>query len=148
MPPRAKKPQLTSPFVITSDSFLIGRRRILVIPRNHLEGLLGVNCARFWKRNASFLFCAMCEIYFPNTTLVFLDTRKTYCVVMKALNGSDLLDANLVNDTENIFRSDFYLYHFYLAVLASWEHSSSSKFTSCWISIQSTVFSRRCSQYF
>ena len=37
MPPRAIKHQLTCPFEVTSGSFLIGRRRILVIPRNHLE---------------------------------------------------------------------------------------------------------------
>ena len=37
MPPRAIKHQLTCPFELTSGSFLIGRRRILVIPRNHLE---------------------------------------------------------------------------------------------------------------
>ena len=36
MPPRAIKHQLTCPFELTSGSFLIGRRRILVIPRNHL----------------------------------------------------------------------------------------------------------------
>ena len=30
---------LTRPFELTSGSFLIGRRRILVIPRNHLEAL-------------------------------------------------------------------------------------------------------------
>ena len=36
MPPRAIKHQLTCPFKLTSGSFLIGRRRILVIPRNHL----------------------------------------------------------------------------------------------------------------
>ena len=39
MPTRAIKHQLTCPFEITSGSFLIGRRRILVIPRNHLEVL-------------------------------------------------------------------------------------------------------------
>ena len=36
MPPRAIKHQLTCPFELTSGSFLIGRRRILVIPRNNL----------------------------------------------------------------------------------------------------------------
>ena len=36
MPPRAIKHQLTCPFELTSDSFLIGRRRNLVIPKNHL----------------------------------------------------------------------------------------------------------------
>ena len=36
MPSSAIKHQLTCPFEITSGSFLIGRRRILVIPRNHL----------------------------------------------------------------------------------------------------------------
>ena len=36
MPPRAMKHQLPCPFERTSGSFLIGRRRILVIPRNHL----------------------------------------------------------------------------------------------------------------
>ena len=36
MTPRALKHQLTCPFEITSGSFLIGRRHILVIPRNHL----------------------------------------------------------------------------------------------------------------
>ena len=35
MPPRAIKHELTCPFELTSGSFLIGRRRILVIPRNH-----------------------------------------------------------------------------------------------------------------
>ena len=38
MPPRAIKHQLTCPFELNSDSFLIGRRHILVIPRNHLVG--------------------------------------------------------------------------------------------------------------
>ena len=36
MPPRAIKHQLTCPFERTSGSFLIGRIRILVFPRNHL----------------------------------------------------------------------------------------------------------------
>ena len=36
MPPGAIKHQLTCPFELTSGCFLIGRRRILVIPRNHL----------------------------------------------------------------------------------------------------------------
>ena len=36
MPRRAIKDQLTCPLEITSGSFLIGRRRILVISRNHL----------------------------------------------------------------------------------------------------------------
>ena len=40
MPLRAIKHQLTCPFERTSGSFLIGRRRILVIPRNHLAGFL------------------------------------------------------------------------------------------------------------
>ena len=35
MPPTAKKHQLTCQFELTSSSFLIGRRRILVIPRNN-----------------------------------------------------------------------------------------------------------------
>ena len=38
MPPTAIKHQLTCPFEFSSGSFLIGRRRILVIPRNHLVG--------------------------------------------------------------------------------------------------------------
>ena len=38
MPPRAIEPQLICPFELTSGSFLIGRRRILVIPKNHLVG--------------------------------------------------------------------------------------------------------------
>ena len=38
MPSKAIKHQLTCPFEITSGSFLIGRRRILLIPRNHLDG--------------------------------------------------------------------------------------------------------------
>ena len=33
MPPRVIKHQLTCPFELTSGSFLIGRRRILVVPR-------------------------------------------------------------------------------------------------------------------
>ena len=37
MPPRTIKHQLTCPFELTSGSFLIGRIRILVIPKNHLE---------------------------------------------------------------------------------------------------------------
>ena len=36
MPPRAIKHQLTCPIELTSGSFLIGRRSILVIPRNRL----------------------------------------------------------------------------------------------------------------
>ena len=36
MPPRAIKHQLTCPIKLTSGSFLIGRRGILVIPRNRL----------------------------------------------------------------------------------------------------------------
>ena len=36
MPPRAIKRQLTCPIELTSGSFLIGRRGILVIPRNRL----------------------------------------------------------------------------------------------------------------
>ena len=36
MPPRAIKHQLTCPIELTSGSFLIGRRGILVIPRNRL----------------------------------------------------------------------------------------------------------------
>ena len=36
MPPRAIKHQLTCPFELTSGNFLIGRRGILVIPRNRL----------------------------------------------------------------------------------------------------------------
>ena len=36
MPLRAIEHQLTCPFELTSGSFLIGRRRILVIPRNQL----------------------------------------------------------------------------------------------------------------
>ena len=39
MPPRAIKHQLTCPFELTSGSFMTGRRRILVIPRNHLAEL-------------------------------------------------------------------------------------------------------------
>ena len=39
MPPRAIKHQLTCPIELTSGSFLIGRRGILVIPRNRLEFL-------------------------------------------------------------------------------------------------------------
>ena len=42
MPPRAIKHQLICPFELTSGSFLIGRRRILVIPGNHLV------CAGFY----------------------------------------------------------------------------------------------------
>ena len=38
MPPRAIKHQLTCPFELVSGSFLIGRGRTLVIPRNHLVG--------------------------------------------------------------------------------------------------------------
>ena len=38
MPPRAIKHHLTCPFEIISSSVLIGRRRILVIPRNRLVG--------------------------------------------------------------------------------------------------------------
>ena len=47
MPPRAIKHQLTCPFELTSGRFLIGRRGILVIPRNHL-----VNTTRstWWVR--------------------------------------------------------------------------------------------------
>ena len=41
MPPRAIKDQLTCPFELTSGSFLIGRRRILVISRNHVAGQYG-----------------------------------------------------------------------------------------------------------
>ena len=37
MPPRAIKPQLACPIELTSGSFLIGRRGILVIPRNRLD---------------------------------------------------------------------------------------------------------------
>ena len=37
MPPRAIKHQLTCPIELTSGSFLIGRRGILVIPRNRQE---------------------------------------------------------------------------------------------------------------
>ena len=37
MPPRAIKHQLTCPFELTSGSFLIGRRLILVILWNHLD---------------------------------------------------------------------------------------------------------------
>ena len=37
MPATAIKHQLTCPFELTSGSFLISRRRILVIPRNHLD---------------------------------------------------------------------------------------------------------------
>ena len=37
MPPRAIKHQLTCLIELTSGSFLIGRRGILAIPRNHLE---------------------------------------------------------------------------------------------------------------
>ena len=36
MPPRAINHQLSCPFELASGSFLIGRRRILVIPRDHL----------------------------------------------------------------------------------------------------------------
>ena len=36
MPPRAIKHQLTCPIELTSGSFLIGRRGVLVIPRNRL----------------------------------------------------------------------------------------------------------------
>ena len=37
MPPRTIKHQLTCPFKLTSGSFLIGRGRTLVIPKNHLR---------------------------------------------------------------------------------------------------------------
>ena len=36
MPPTAIKHQLTCPFELTSGNFLIGRKRILVILRNHV----------------------------------------------------------------------------------------------------------------
>ena len=39
VPERATKHQLTCPFQLTSGSFLIGRRRLLVILRNHSECL-------------------------------------------------------------------------------------------------------------
>ena len=46
MPPRAIKYQLSCPFEITSGSFLIGRRSILVIPTNHLVLVYcSINCA-------------------------------------------------------------------------------------------------------
>ena len=58
MPLRAIKHQLTCPFEITSCSFLIGRRPILVIPRNHLEG---------WDRHeqAAFRFVLPLLLLFP-----------------------------------------------------------------------------------
>ena len=52
MPPRAIKHQLTCPIELTSGSFLIGKRGILIIPRNCLVGpesqttLLGKGCFR------------------------------------------------------------------------------------------------------
>ena len=53
MPPRVIKLQLTCPLELTSGSFLIGRRRILVIPRNHLvlgdetEYIVQFNCSTY-----------------------------------------------------------------------------------------------------
>ena len=43
VPPRAIKHQLTCPFELTSDSFLIGRIGNLVIPRNRLEEVPELN---------------------------------------------------------------------------------------------------------
>ena len=43
VPPRAIKHQLTCPFELTSDNFLIGRIGNLVIPRNRLEEVPGLN---------------------------------------------------------------------------------------------------------
>ena len=52
MPPRVIKYQLTCPLEFTFGSFLIGRRRILVIPRNHLVGSVPtyVHAARSTER--------------------------------------------------------------------------------------------------
>ena len=47
MPPRTIKQHLTCSFEITSGSFLIGRRRILVIPRNQLVDL---RLKKFFKK--------------------------------------------------------------------------------------------------
>ena len=63
MPLKAIKSQLTCPFEITFGSFLIGRRRILVIPRNHLEFSQLVDSFKIhnWPSNIPFTLFSLSE---------------------------------------------------------------------------------------
>ena len=63
MPPRVIRHQLTCPFKLTFGSFLIGRRHILVISRNHLEFLFSLRkpkvfalqiCNAIWRKKVAF----------------------------------------------------------------------------------------------
>ena len=72
MVPRAVKHQLTCPIELTSDSFLIGRRDILVIPRNHLVGQFEFSARETNKSRLKFSTESICMKsiqFFRNVTL-------------------------------------------------------------------------------
>ena len=87
MPPRAKKHQLTCLFELNSGSFLIGRWRMLVVPRNHLVGkhyiFMKKTCCSCWAVEKCTLFRSLvfkalqycivsCNLVLHNTSVSFL----------------------------------------------------------------------------
>ena len=69
---RAIKHQLTCPFELTSSSFLIGRRRILVIPRNHLVRFI------VWQIFSIWIFDSIFRYVRHNTSTTCCYAASTY----------------------------------------------------------------------